>query len=89
MTIEYPNEPIGVEARLDQDGRWVPLAFVWRGQRYHIQQWGRQHTEEAGGESRHHFLVQTEDQDTWELCYTEGRGEWRLLRHWLRSYLAA
>ncbi len=88
MRIEYLDEPIGVSARLDQDGRWLPLTFVWRGQQYRIQEWGRQHTDEVDGQLSHHFLVQTEGQDTWELRYTEQNGEWRLLRLWRKSYLA-
>jgi hypothetical protein len=88
VQIEYPNEPIAVEARRDEAGRPVPLAFQWRGQRYLIRAWGRQHTEEAEGKRYRHFLVQTDGQETWELRYEESSGEWRLLRRWGTQHLA-
>jgi hypothetical protein len=88
VTIEYLDEPIGVSARLDAGGHWLPLAFVWRGRQYRILEWGRQHNEDVDGQRHHLYLVQTENQETWELRYAESNGEWRLLRHWRRSYLA-
>jgi hypothetical protein len=88
VSIEYLDEPIAVEARLDSAGGWLPLAFVWRGEQHRIQHWGRQQTRETDEARHHYFLVQTEGRNTWELRYTEGSGEWRLLRHWRSPGLA-
>ena len=42
--IEFIDEPVTVEVQLQRDEAVRPLAFHWRGQRFVIESWGREHT---------------------------------------------
>ena len=87
--VEAPNEPIAVEARFAAGGEATPLAFVWRGQRWVINAWGRQWTETHGQQRVHCFLVQTTvGGSTFELAYDPTEASWRLRRAWLRQLSA-
>jgi len=70
------NEVIAVETRFKADGVIRPLAFSWRGKRYHVASIGRQW--EQDGER--HFLVMTPDEQVYELAYLLKEGCWRLRR---------
>ncbi len=70
------RQPVTVEARFDQEGRILPLAFHWDDRRYLIQDHGRQW--EADGERR--FLVRVGGEGTFELGYDPATGRWSLIR---------
>jgi hypothetical protein len=86
--FELVNEPVSVEARLRQDGKSLPLAFVWRGRRYPVESWGREESKSQGGRSWDCYLVQTPGPETWELCQDTETAQWTLSRHWARKYHA-
>ena len=70
------NEPISVEARFNQDGSLLPIAFEWKGQRYSILSYGRQWEQEA----ERHFLVMVQGEKVYELAYLIEEVSWRLIR---------
>lgn len=83
--MEFVNEPVNVEVQVRRDGRARPLAFAWRGRRYRIESWGREHVEEGSGQDRHCYLVQTAGMESWDLCLDKKTAQWTLTRHWARK----
>lgn len=69
------DEPVGVEAVFDDQGRLTPRAFTFEGVIYRVQQIGRRWDE---GEWEH-TLVMTPEGQTWDLAYAAGLGAWRLM----------
>jgi hypothetical protein len=84
--LELINEVVGVEVRVRGNETALPLAFVWRGQRYDIESWGRESSKMEGGRALHCHLVQTPGGDTWELCQDVEMARWTLVRHWAGRY---
>jgi streptogramin lyase len=83
--IEFIGEPVTVEVQLRRDEAVRPLAFHWRGRRFVIESWGREHTATQDNQSLHCFLVQTSGWETWELCQDTETAQWTLNRHWARK----
>jgi streptogramin lyase len=83
--IEFIGEPVTVEVQLRRDEAVRPLAFHWRGRRFVIESWGREHTATQDNQSLHCFLVQTSGWETWELCQDTETAQWTLNRHWART----
>ncbi|HIC89396.1 MAG TPA: hypothetical protein EYP04_08340 [Anaerolineae bacterium] len=79
--MEWINEAVQVEARLDPEGQVWPRWFVWRGERYLVADIGRQWFEEG----KRWVLVRTPAEDTFELTWNPVDGEWRLQRVWWRG----
>jgi hypothetical protein len=65
-----------VEARFEADGKILPLAFIWREERYPVSDLGRQW--ETEGEQ--HFLVMTPNRNVYELAFVKAESGWRLRR---------
>jgi hypothetical protein len=86
--VEYINEPVSVEVQACRDGTARPMAFVWRGQRYAVEAWGRERSKTEGERPVHCHMVQTAALVTWELCQEIETAQWTLTRHWARKYLA-
>jgi hypothetical protein len=84
--IEFINEPVTVEVRVQAGGTARPLGFVWHGHRYQIESWGRESDETREGRVRHCYLVQTPGPETWELCQDTETAQWTLVRHWAGKY---
>jgi hypothetical protein len=84
--IEFINEPVSVELQRRQDETGRPMAFVWRGQRFQVESWGRESTKRQADQTMHCYLVQTAGSETWELCRDAKTAQWMLTRHWTRQY---
>ena len=82
MTLEFINEPAGVEVRQRKDGSMLPLAFVWHGRRYGIESWGRESDKIADDRTVRCYLVQTAGAETWELCQDTKTAQWTITRRW-------
>ena len=52
-----------------------PDSFWWQGDRYKVADIKKQWLEPG----QKHFLVRTEDEKTFELCYFEGEDNWSLI----------
>jgi len=79
------DTPILVEFSTRQDGSRIPLAFHWRGQRHTIDNWGRSWEDAAGGK---HYLVMSQAQGTFELCFDPAQDKWYMLQAWPRPMVA-
>ncbi len=86
--LELVNEGVSVEVRTRRDHTVIPLAFLWRGQRFQIESWGRESSETEEGRTRRCHLVQTPGGDSWELCQDVATAQWTLTRHWAGMHRA-
>ena len=86
--VEFVNEPVSVEVRLRRNGKPRLLAFVWRGQRFQVESWGRETTTTRDGRAVYCCLIQTASLGTWELCQDTETMQWTLVRHWAGKYRA-
>lgn len=88
MALEFINAPVNVEVQQRGDGTLRPLAFFWRDRWFKIESWGRESSKTQDQHTLHCHLVQTSDGETWELCQDIQTAQWRLARHWAKSYRA-
>jgi hypothetical protein len=80
--LEFINQPVNVEVRVQSDGSIQPLAFLYHGRRFQIENWGRDTEETLAGRDLHCYLVQSPGPETWELCQDKKTAQWTLRRHW-------
>jgi hypothetical protein len=86
--VEFINETILVEIRLQPTGEVVPLAFIWRGRRYRVTGIGRQWQEDdAADQAWQFYLVQAGEADTFELHSNPATGQWLLSRAWRSRHM--
>ena len=88
MMVEYVNEPVSVEVQACRDGTARPMAFVWRGQRYTVEAWGRERSKTEKDKVVNRAPGHQGELVTWELCQDIETAQWTLTRHWARKYLA-
>lgn len=74
------GEAAQVECRSGREGRLLPVAFTWRGQRYTVDSRGRSWDDDAGG---WHVLVMSHPHGTFQLD-RDAAGRWRVGRRWAR-----
>lgn len=86
--LEFINQPVNVEVRVQPDGAVRPLAFLYQARRYQIETWGRDAEETLEGRTVHCYLVQSAGPETWELCQDTETAQWTLRRHWADTYRA-
>ncbi len=67
-------EAVEVTARFQMDGQIVPTQFVWRGQKYKVNQVGRNWQDPVG----QHFLVMIALERVVELLFLPLEGYWYL-----------
>jgi hypothetical protein len=71
------DEPVQVEAALDDDQRLTPRAFIWRGETRQVHQVGRRWDDGPW----QHNLVMTADGHTWDLAYAPELAVWHIKLH--------
>ena len=86
--MKFVDVPTAVEARFDEEGKVVPIAFRWQGRDVRISDVGRRWTEPHGANQIHHYLVMTPSQDTFELCLDTATLRWKIKRVWERERMA-
>jgi len=79
------DEPIAALVRVMPNGEVRPTSFLWRNKTRYVSDIGRQWEERVGGKSLRCYLLQSVDNETYELRWEPGENEWTIHRAWLRS----
>lgn len=79
MHYEELFEPIEV-ITFFKNGQIIPLKFRWNGRVYKIKQVAGHWKENQGYAQQHHFSVQVEDSDCFELLFDGADFSWQLAR---------
>lgn len=79
------EEPINALVRVMGDGNVRPTSFLWRDRTRYVNHIGRQWEERQAGKTIRHYLVQTVDENTYELCLDPATNDWSIQRAWLRD----
>ncbi|GIV76032.1 MAG: hypothetical protein KatS3mg050_0426 [Litorilinea sp.] len=79
------DEPVDVLVRLLPGGKISPTSFLWRGKTRYVSTVGRQWEERVAGKSLRCFLLQTVDDNTYELRWDPAGDCWTIHRAWLRD----
>lgn len=79
------EEPINALVRVMADGNVRPTSFLWRDRTRYVNHIGRQWEERQAGQLVRHYLVQTVDENTYELCLDPVTNAWSIRRAWLRD----
>ena len=79
------NDPIRVNVRLLPSGKIVPKSFDWQGRTHYVVAQGRQWDERTEDKRLRCFLVQTPDQNSYELRWDPAEDEWNLHCAWLAN----
>lgn len=81
----FVEEPINALVRVMADGNVRPTSFLWRDRTRYVNHIGRQWEERRAGQLIRHYLVQTVDHDTYELCLDPAANAWSIRRAWLQD----
>ncbi len=79
MYFEELFEPIEVITYF-QNGKIIPLKFRWNGRVYKIKQVTGHWRESHGYAQQHHFSVQVDGSDCFELLFNNADFSWQLAR---------
>jgi hypothetical protein len=79
------NEPVDALVRVLANGEVRPTSFLWRNKTRYVSDIGRGWEERADGKALRCFLLQTVDNNTFELRWDPGSNEWSIHRAWLRD----
>jgi hypothetical protein len=79
------DEPVNMLIRLMPNGEVRPTSFVWRDRTCYVDTFGRQWEERVGGRTVRCYLIQSADNQTYELHWDPDGDRWSLHRAWLRS----
>ncbi|MEJ2635042.1 MAG: DUF6504 family protein [Calditrichia bacterium] len=79
MYYEDLFEPIEV-ITLFRNGKIIPLKFRWNGRVYKVKQVTGQWRESQGSVQNHHFSVQADGSDCFELLFNGADFSWKLAR---------
>ena len=82
------DEEVDVLVRVLQDGSVRPTSFLWRNRTRYVSDTGRQWEERVEGRTVRVYLVQTVDNNTYELRYDPAGDRWTIHRAWLRDLVA-
>lgn len=82
------NEEADVLVRVLQDGSVRPTSFLWRNRTRYVSDTGRTWEELVEGRIVRVYLVQTVDNNTYELQYDPAADRWMIHRAWLQDLVA-
>lgn len=69
-------EPIEVTARFNEEGKIIPVSFVWNQRTFRVNSIGRQ----WNGDDGYHVLVMTPGNRAFHLLFATAKGKWYLVR---------
>lgn len=81
------NEEVDVLVRVLPDGSVRPTSFLWRNRTRYVGELGRSWEERVEGSTVRVYLVQTVDNNTYELRYDPAADRWTIHRAWLRDLI--
>lgn len=81
------DEPIDVLVRMMTDGTLRPTSFLWRERTRYVADVGRQWEERRQGKTLRFYLVQTVENNTYELYFDPATDHWSIGRAWLRDLM--
>lgn len=81
------NEPADTLVRLLPNGEVQPTSFLWRDKTRYVSHVGRQWEERVAGQSLRCFLLQTVEENTYELRWDPATNTWSVHRAWLRDLM--
>lgn len=81
----FVNEEINVLVRVMNNGSIRPTSFLWRDKNRYVSDVGRQWEERVDGRAVRCFLIQTVDNNTYEICWDPAGDRWVLYRAWLHD----
>ncbi len=81
------NEPADTLVRLLPNGEVQPTSFLWRDKTRYVSHVGRQWEERVAGQSLRCFLIQTVEENTYELRWDPAANTWSVHRAWLRDLM--
>ena len=81
------NEPADTLVRLLPNGEVQPTSFLWRDKTRYVSHVGRQWEERVAGQALRCFLLQTVEENTYELRWDPAANTWSVHRAWLRDLM--
>jgi esterase/lipase superfamily enzyme len=81
------NEPVSALIRVMPTGEVRPTSFLWRDKTRYVDTVGRTWEERIDGRTIRCYLIQSVDQNTFELRWDAATDQWTLHRAWLRAAL--
>jgi len=79
------NEPINALVRMLPNGEIRPTSFLWRDKTRYVGDVGRHWEERIQGKTVRCYLIQTVDNNTFELRWDPADDAWTVHRAWLRD----
>lgn len=79
------NEPINALVRMMPNGEIRPTSFLWRDKTRYVGDVGRHWEERIQGQTVRCYLIQTVDNNTFELHWNPADDAWTVHRAWLRA----
>lgn len=79
------QETVDVLVRMMPNGEIRPTSFLWRDKTHYVADVGRSWEERVAGKSLRCFLIQSVDNNTYELRWDPAGDSWAIHRAWLRD----
>jgi hypothetical protein len=81
------EEIVDTLVRVTPNGAILPTSFIWRDRTRYVADVGRQWEERLQGKLVRCYLIQSVDNNTYELHWDAGENLWTLHRAWLRDLM--
>jgi hypothetical protein len=78
--VDASDALVAVDARFDQEGDVIPLAFKWQGQWLPVASVGRTWSTGKGNKLVHHYMVSTPGETVFELTFELATTRWHVVR---------
>ncbi|MCB9138673.1 MAG: hypothetical protein H6642_10030 [Caldilineaceae bacterium] len=82
------DEPVDALIRVMPSGEVRPTSFLWRGRTRYVGDLGRTWEERIDSRTVRCYLIQSVDNDTFELRWDPAADAWTIHRAWLRDLMA-